>query len=178
MDSEKQDLQQVKRQSVAAQKEADDYLAELRDRRASLGATGSGASSSRGTSGRAAPQPPWRAAQYPKALPSFAQTFSVSEFERLLPPGIKVSKESFHGRCRLFWREGPRRSRSAGWDLHGWEGSIRLLLRHAWADYCKRTGFACPIPGVLRALGRFSSGAENAGLRIEDNGGGGGVLVA
>lgn len=148
-ESDKHDLQQVQRQCIASQKEADDFLAELCDRRKSVLSAG-GASSSRGASSRApSAKPPWRASAYPKALPAFTQSFGVSDFERILPPGIKVSRESFHGRWRLFWKEGVRKSRSAGWDHHGWENSIRLLLTYAWDDYCKRTGFACPIPGVV-----------------------------
>lgn len=85
-----------------------------------------------------------RAKVYPKTLPAFSGRFTKEQFQALLPPGVRVTKEAFHGRWRLFWTC-QRKSRSATWDLHGFEGSIRLLLSEAWADHTSRTGMPCPF---------------------------------
>lgn len=118
---------------------------EIRKYRDERRANAGGRASSSRTGGA---KPPWRAAAYPKSLPSFTLSFSPAEFDKLLPPGVRSHKEAFHGRWRLFWREGVRRSKSAGWDLHGWEGSVKTLLGEAWREYTARTGLACPFQGV------------------------------
>lgn len=136
-DSDKKDLQHLQARDAASKKEASEFMSDFVALRAEQRA-----------SSKKAAKPPWRAAQYPKVLPRFVEAFTVQDFEKILPPTVRVSREAFHGRWRLFWKEG-KRSKSAGWDLHGWDGAIRLLLVAAWQDYRDKTGFDCPIQGVL-----------------------------
>ena len=86
--------------------------------------------------------------RFASSLPSFAEDFSALEFNALLPDGVRAAKEAFHGRWRLYWADGTK-SRSATWALHGWEGSIKLLLREAWQDHETWTGHACPWGAAL-----------------------------
>jgi hypothetical protein len=81
--------------------------------------------------------------RFTRALPPFAADFSNQDFNDLLPDGVRAAKEAFHGRWGLFWVDGAK-SRSATWALHGWGGSIKLLLKEAWLDYETWTGHACP----------------------------------
>eukprot|EP00972_Heterocapsa_arctica_P101317 14932961-Heterocapsa_arctica.AAC.1 len=86
--------------------------------------------------------------KFPRVLPAFAKDFNNQDFNALLPDGLRASKEAFHGRWRLYWVDSAK-SRSATWALHGWEGSIQLLLKEAWRDYENWTGHACPFGAAL-----------------------------
>ena len=86
--------------------------------------------------------------RFSKALPAFTSDFSPAMFNAILPPGIRSAKESYHGRWRIYWTHGGK-SRSATWDLYGWQGSIKLLLREAWTDFGNRSGEECPFSGVI-----------------------------
>lgn len=145
-ESDKRELTALRKTGKVECAEVKQYLQELNDYRASLyGAGVSGGSSSSSLAKR--PRPPWKAKQYPKQLPEIAASMCNDDLNKLLPPGFRACKESFHGRWRLFW-VGEKRSKSAGWDMHGWKGSIHLLLRAAWDDYKLREGHECPMTGL------------------------------
>lgn len=134
---DKDALKELKKSAYVETEELRTFRRDLSSLRASVPS-----SSGRRKKVGAADQPKSRV--YPKVLPEFSSSFTKEAFQALLPPGIRVTKEAFHGRWRLFWT-GQRKSRSATWDLHGFEGSIRMLLSEAWADHTARTGAPCPF---------------------------------
>ena len=86
---------------------------------------------------------------FPKRYPEVPSDYSAEQFMLLLPPGVKAQKELFHGRWRLFWKS-PLRSRSATWQLYGFEGSVKRLAQEAWTIWEAEGGAPCPIEGLLR----------------------------
>lgn len=96
--------------------------------------------------------------RFPKGLPDLSQRLSKSEFDALLPPGVRGVCEAFHGRYRIYWSTPPR-TRSATWDLHGHRGAAMMLLTGAWAEFVARTGVPCLIGGICSGA-PASSGSE------------------
>jgi len=86
---------------------------------------------------------------FPKNYPEVPSDFSAEQFMMILPPGVKAQKELFHGRWRLFWKE-PLRSRSATWQLYGFEGAVKRLAQEAWAIWEAEGGAPCPIQGLMK----------------------------
>lgn len=141
-DSDKKDLQHLQARDAASKKEASEFMSDFVALRAEQ----------RASSKKAAKPPP-----PPGARPSTPRFFLASprpsqsrSSRRSCPRRCALVVRPFHGRWRLFWKEG-KRSKSAGWDLHGWDGAIRLLFVAAWMrqDYRDKAGFDCPIQGVL-----------------------------
>lgn len=89
--------------------------------------------------------------RFPKGLPDLSQRLSKTEFDALLPPGVRGVCEAFHGGYRIYWSSPPR-TRSATWDLHGNAGAAMTLLSEAWGEFEARTGVPCPIPGICSGV--------------------------
>lgn len=119
--AEKNDLEPLKKARQVSRAEHDEFHKQLRD---------------------------YRTASVSRGAQSAKRATSREAFTALLPPGVIGRDESFHGRWRIYWKDPPKR-RSASWDLYGYEGAMRMLLKETWTEICQLHGVDCPIPGIL-----------------------------
>lgn len=141
--SEKKDLQGMQEEGEKTAKAATEFWSELRGMRERRkgSATSSSSSHAAGASG-------FGKKRYPKECPAFDSSLTLEVMNSLLPPGVRATQEAFHGRWRLYWKGPPAKSRSATYELYGYGGAARRLLREACQDFEEVRGTPCPISGL------------------------------
>lgn len=81
-----------------------------------------------------------------------------SQALRFVPVGTKIYRDDIN--CR--WQtcivmEGRRVSRSFAYQLHSFEGGLRLGVRWCWTEYLRMQGLpveSCPIKGIFEVPNR------------------------
>ena len=80
--------------------------------------------------------------QFPQEI---SDTMEADDLVNWLPPGVRVTKEYYHHRWRLYWKEPSQRTRSAAWQLYGFAGAAVKLAKEAWQEWEGQGGQPCPF---------------------------------
>lgn len=140
--SEKQDLQSMREEGEKTASTSREFWAELRAMKAKRNPSQPSSSSQAACKTAASKK------RYPKECPPIDGGFSLDMMNPLLPPGVMACQEAFHGRWRLYWKGPPAKSRSATYELYGYGGAARRLLREVWLDHEEVPGTPCPFAGL------------------------------
>lgn len=99
--------------------------------------------------------------QYPTTLPNDVTAVSGSDLDVLLPPShCRLHRDNNEHRWKLSYFG---RTKSLSWKLHGFDASLRSLLKLAWTTWeLEGWGAPCPFKHLFEDQGAPGTGAQSS----------------